>query len=406
MSKYSANGHYVLTELVLEHEKGEVNLFPVMVSMNLYESIVDGMMSGDLSVIDSINMAELIPLYGNEKIRIGFHTSGNEQNPVEFTGILYKVSPKHRITEHSTGYTINFCSPSSINSERTFVQHGYEGTADQIVSSIYSGYLAGEGDTKPLLTSSAKGTLKYAFGALTPIECIGIISQKAVSGSGDHSYVFFENVHEFVFKPLQELYTQQPVAAYSYQNASTYMNVDDRHEEQFESIQAIQMMDENSFMDRVMDGLHGSSHYHFDLVSKEYLDGSDVHYSKAEWYNPSKSLGEKADMHAIDPSLDVVYLTYGGGPDSKMMHRDAIESRMKRREAEMFKANITVFGDSKIRCGDVVDVFIPNLNIDQENLKSVYSGKVLIGAVRHAFTQSQYLQTFLIQKDAYMEIDT
>ncbi len=406
MSKYAANGHYVLTELVLEHDQGELNLFPVMVSMNIYESIVDGMMSGDLSIIDSVNMAELIPLYGNEKLRIGYHTAGNDQNPIEFTGLLYKIAPKHRITEHSTGYTMHFCSPASLNSERTFVQRGMKGTADQIVSTIYTDFLAGEGDTKPIVTSPSKGNMQYAFGALTPMECISIVSQKAVSGAGDHSYVFFENVHEFVYKPLQELYAQEPAASYSYQSAGVYIDVENRNEEQFESIQAIEMFDENSLVDRVMDGLHGSLHYHFDLMTKEYLDGADVRYSKAEWYDRSKSLGEKPDLHPIEPSNDVVYLTYGASEESKLMHHDAIDSRMKRREAVMFKANITVFGDSKIRCGDVVEVFIPNLNIDQENIKSAYSGRVLIGAVRHAFTQSQYLQTFLIQKDAYMEIDT
>jgi hypothetical protein len=76
---------------------------------------------------------------------------------------------------------------------------------------------------------------------------------------------------------------------------------------------------------------------------------------------------------------------------------------MKTRESDMFRAKITVMGDSILKCGDVLDVLIPNWNDDQENLPTVYDGPVLIKKIWHMLTATEYIQNMQINKDAYNE---
>ena len=143
MSKYTGNGQFTLNELSLVYvESGDnektIDLSLAYVQVDLYESIFDQTMSGSVSIVDSFNLQDLLPLYGNEKINIDFHTQGNDANPVQYTGIVYKISEKHRITEHSSGYTIYFISPEAINSQQRNIQRAFEATTGECVDRIYN----------------------------------------------------------------------------------------------------------------------------------------------------------------------------------------------------------------------------------------------------------------------------
>jgi len=404
-STYQNNGQYVLEEFIIDptenrDEREFINLIPLLIECNIYESIEDMTMSGSVSIIDASAMDDIFPLDGNERISIRFHTAGNESNPIEYEALIYKISPKHRVTEHSNGFTIYFSSEASILSTRSFVHSGFSDTTDRIVDNIYRQYLTRD-IRKPLETTSARGICNHTFGAITPLEAISVLERYASSTQGDAAYVFFENNRSFVFKPLQELYQQEPVASYKYGLSGVYENVDKKNEEAFERIQGIKVKDENSFSDKMMDGLYGSKHCVFDLVTKTFLGDSSVLYNKDEWFDENRSLGKYPSRKKQESREDIIKLSYGSGPDDLILQQDRIESKMKRAELDLFIAEIMVFGDSKIKCGDVIEGFIPNLNMDQKNIINPFSGKFLITSICHNLVPSKYTQTFQIQKDAY-----
>lgn len=404
---YQNNGQYVLEQLELEFSSDgvieTVDLSAQLVVLNLYESMEHQIMTGNLSIIDTVDLPNILSLYGDEIIRISFYTSGNDQNPITFEGHIYKISPKSRITEHSVGYTFYFQSNAAVLSDRTFVQRGYQDNQHLIVDDIFNFYLKGN-STKPLATSPTKGISSYCFGAIKPLEAIAILEKDSVSTQNDHSYVFYESTESFVFKPLQELYRQEPVASYYYAAAGVFDDIDKKHEESFEKIQGISIMDDNSYVDRIMDGLHGSRHVMFDLVTKTLLDGQNTVYDKESWYDPSKSLGFVPVKQHVERKDDCVYMSYGAGVEDLMSHRDKIDSKMKRIELETFKCEIEVFGDSGIKVGDVLNCYIPNLNIDQENIKNEFSGNMLITAIHHELIPTRYMQTIMVQKDSYEDL--
>ena len=404
---YQNNGQYALETLELEfNSDGQVetvDLSAQLVVLNLYESMEHQVMTGNLSVMDTVDLPNILSLYGDEIIRVSFYTAGNEQNPITFEGRLYKISPKHRITEHAVGYTFYFHSQAASLSDRSFVHRGYQDNNHNIASDLYEYFLQGN-SPKQLITTPTKGISSFCFGAIKPLEAISILEKQSVSDQGDHSYVFYENHESFVFKPLQELYRQEPVASYYYGAAGVFEDIDKKHEESFEKIQAINIMDDNSFTDRLLDGLHGSRHVMFDLVTKTLMDGQDVVYDKESWFDPSKSLGNISVKQKIDKKDDCVFISYGSGVQDLLSHKDRIDSRMKRIELETFKCEIEVFGDSRTKVGDVLNCYIPNLNMDQENIKNEFSGNMLITSIHHELIPTRYMQTIMIQKDSYEDL--
>lgn len=406
---YQNNGQYVIEELILDptenrDESQFINLIPLMVECDIYESMEDKVMSGAISIIDAAAIDDIFPIDGFERIKISFHTAGNDSHPIEYEGYIYKVGPKHRITEHSNGMTLYFCSEASLLSTRSFVQSGYSDSPDAIVDNIYRQYLQ-RFTRKRLETSRAKGICNHVFGAMTPLEAISVLERYGSSVDGNTGYVFYEDNQKFNFKPLQELYQQEPIASYKYGLGGTFDDVDKRNEEAFERIQDIRARDENSVSDHVMDGLYGSKHSIFDLMTKTFVDDSNVLYNKDEWFDSNKSLGKHSSRKKQEQKEDVIRMSYGSGVDDLILHQDRIDGMMKRIELELFIADILVFGDSKLKVGDVIEAYIPNLNMDQQNLESPFSGKFLITAIKHMLKPDMYTQALQIQKDAYEVIE-
>lgn len=402
-TKYAGNGQYVLTKMSLFSIEDEVenetewDLMPSFLELSLFESVFDQTMSGYVTVRDTVGMADLFPLYGDERIEVSFHTAGSEDSLIEYVGKVYKVSQPARVNEHTTGYIIRFCSEANLLSTRRFVQKGYQDTADRVVEDIYRKHLRGS-DDKPLETLPAKGIESYTFGFMNPLEAISVAAKTPVASDGTRGYIFFENHESFMFTTLEHLYTQEPVARYTNQLAGVYDDVKQRAREQFESIQDITYDRENSYLDRLKDGLHGSDNVYFDLVTKQVVN---YHYNKEQYFDETRSLGKRPYKHKIEDSSDIVNVNYVAGTGQYALNE--VLNKMRRVESEEFMATITVFGDSKLKTGDVLEVYFPRMNDDQEERQSTVEGKVLIGAIRHTITQSQYMQAIELLRDAYNE---
>lgn len=397
---YAGNGQYVLEHCRLlakdqnTDEELTWDLSGFLFELSLFESLHSQTMSGYIAVLDTFNINNLLPIYGNETIELSFHTAGAEQNEIAYTGKVYKVSEKHRISEHASGYTIKFCSEAALLSKRTFVQRGFKSTRHEIVKDIYNTYLRGQSE-KPLEAQETKGVSTYTWGTVDPLEAIQGVSRRCIGADGTFGFLFYENNQEFRFQSLQSLYQQDPVAIYSNRPAGVYNDVEDRFVEQFNSIQAIEINEENSLLDRIMDGLHGSDNVYYDILNKTL---ANKHYRKNESFDPNKSLGELPDKKFIEDGEDIMRLTFLSGDAEQYTWE--VESMMKKIESETFKAKLSVFGDSNIKVGDVIEVSIPEWN-QFEDLKSPFEGKVLISAIRHTLTKTTYSQVFNIQKDSY-----
>lgn len=399
---YAGNGHYVLEycRLLAKDQNADEeltwDLSGFMFEVSLFESLYSSTMSGYIAVVDSFNINQLLPLYGNETIELSFYTAGSEQNPIVYFGKVYKISEKHRISDHSSGYIIKFCSEAAILSKRSFVQRGFRSSRHQIVTDIYNKYLSGA-SRKSLEAQTTKGVSTYTWGAVEPLEAISGMSRTCMGTDGTVGFLFYENNKEFRLQSLQSLYQQEPVAFYSNRPAGVYDDVKDRHVEQFNSIQDIKINEENSLLDRIMDGVHGSDNIYYDILNKSL---TNKHYRKNESFDPAKSLGKIPDKKFIEDGEDIMVLSYASGNPEQYLWE--VETMMKKIEAETFKAKMSVFGDTAIKAGDTINVTIPEW--DQfEEMTSSFEGKVLISSIRHTITKTTYVQVFNIQKDSYEE---
>lgn len=405
MTKYAGNGQYKLNKLSLTYNDSsiqntkEIDLSLIFVEVNLYESIFNGTMSGSISIVDSFNLPDILPLYGNEKISVDFNTQGAEDFPVQFDGVIYKVQERHRITEHSSGYTLYFISEEATNSQRTNVQRGFNSTPSTIAQQIY---LTIQGSNKKNFVALDTSLIDvFTFGTVKPLQAITQLTNYAYSKNKEYGYLFYEDNKQFNFVPLQYLYTKNSVRSYRSRNRGLYDDETQRTQEAHGTIQHIKFLEENSYLDRIMEGQHGATFMRFDLYSKSI---ENFEYDKKTYYNKQKSLGAEPYKKELDVSYqDRMSIRYGNNSN---IHLDGIAKGIEQKiEIDTVRFEISVYGDSFLKCGECIDVTIPNWNKDQSQIGDIVSGKFLMSDIHHQLiNHNHYMQTIMIQKESYEQL--
>lgn len=402
MSTYTGNGQFDLETLSLFYNVGgdnetELNLKSAYVQLDLYESVFSNTMSGSLSIIDSFNLQDILPLYGNERIEMSFFTSGNKSNPIVYTGVVYKVSEKHRISEHSSGYTIHFISKEAINSINSNVQRSYNAISSDVAKFLYDRVKY----NKQLNIENTVNIEHYVFGSFKPLQAMNIVCKRSQSKNNEVGYLFYEDNKEFNFVPLQSLYSSESIYEYTSKPKGMHKDTKNRVQDAHKNIQQIKILEENSYMDRMIEGLHGASFYRLDLLNKEY---TVFNYDKEKFFDSSKSLGK----YAYKKELDTVYenkfsMRYDNGSTLPL---DVIAKSLQSKiEISTIRAEMSIFGNSILRCGKCIDLTLPNWNKDQDEVNDKISGKFLMGDIHHQLVKdNQYSQTIMLYKDAYEEL--
>lgn len=401
---YKAPGQYSLDKFSVfitdeaSNEEDELDFRQVFFDITLYESIFDIVMSGNASIIDTENMKDRLPLYGNERIEIEWHTAGNEENPIKFTGQIFKIEPKSRITEHSGGYVIHFASPEMISSARSQTQRGYNDTPVNIIKDIYS-RIARRDNPKQIESEECNVMTALAFGSHKPFEAISITTKRATT-SDRNGWLFWEDSRQFNFKSIETLYTQEPITEFIYRNSGTFQDVQQRHVERFTAIQDITVLEDDSFIDRIAEGQHGSRWLFLDLTSKTL---NEINYTKTEYYNPEKSLGKLPVKRDLDNPEYTDDWEFGiGFPDQDYL--SFVKGIMLKRNCNMYRARISINGDTAIRSGLVCKGTLPAWNRAENADTDMIKGKFLFTEVKHVLGRKTYNQVLMIQKDAYEEI--
>lgn len=405
MNRYFENGQYFLNKLTITTNTTspvELDIQAVMRDMTIYESIYSNTVSGNVTIVESSNMIREYAIGNYEKIRIEFTTAGVEDITV-VNAIIYKVSKPFRMSEHASGHTLYFVSEESFNSIALKTFTGHEEEISGIVQTLYDRVKRQE-QTKPINIEKTKNIENYLFTGNSIFEAINMVAEQAVSSTDDNGYVFYEDLDNFNFVTLEHLYQQEPVIEYVYKNSGIF---DDskrtRNEEAFNSYQDFEIMDYNSYSQKLVDGEYGGAWGNFSIYNKTL---SIYNYSIASNFVPGKSLG--APQISLPNGWANNYnsklaLEYTSNFGTKFI--PAVNGRMVKLRSSNFVVSIGVFGDSTLRVGKTCIANIPNWSSDGMQPsgadRDIFSGKFLITEIKHVFTQKLYTQRVKIIKDAY-----
>jgi hypothetical protein len=398
MTQYKQNGQYDLNKLELIFPDGDrLNLIPLFLDINLYESVLSPTMSGSVSLIDSTNQYNGSALGNGEEIFIDFNTAGSN-NPIRYHGVVYKTSPPARVSEHSSGIILHFTSKEMITSNRTIVEDAFEAESSSIVNNLFNRIR----NVKTIDITQSRDIHKFVPATHTPLDIITDLSGRSISAANEHGFLFYENNREFRFTPIQKLYGGDPVNQYFYSNSGVYQDVNKKEEEAFNSIQNYEIVAVSDLLEQIEDGIYGSRVTNLNLLDKEIVD---IDYDNISNYDRSKSLGKVPNLR--NNLINKKYSDY-----REVRHWFENEAFQKVRfynmreilNSQRYAAVISTFGDTTNKAGDVVVCSLPvwGTNAQKNNeVPDPYSGKCLVMEIKHTLQKTKYTQTMKLIKDAF-----
>ena len=214
----------------------EVNIFPSIIAITLYESTELLTLSGNILMQDSANIANIGPIIGQEYLflKIRTPTFKDETSIIDYTQnvfIINSLQARADIGNNVQGYLLSFVSSELARNQRTRVNQILSGSYASIVENLLVNYIRTK---KNIYTEPTTGNKKIITPNVKPFTLITKAMKESISiVNSNTSYRFFENTRGFHFRTLQDLYKQQSLGLFHYGKNKT-TNVDSHRNTDFE----------------------------------------------------------------------------------------------------------------------------------------------------------------------------
>ena len=420
---YTLIGDYELEKLNIvtnTEKREEIDLSRIFLELNIYESIYNQFISGNIVILDSLGLDVIHALGEGETINIIFKTK-SVNTPIEFTGIVYKKEGSVRVTEHAGSYLLHFASEEFLNANRYVHYEGYQGLVSDAVKGVYDKIKRTE-KPKDLDVKETTGIEHIVLPGSNSIRSIDICSSYSVSSEKEYGYVFWEDSRKFNYKPVEALYSQEPVIEYNYSQGGVFLedsveindanrtqsaptnqsNVKSPQEQAFNSFQEYEQKDSISYLDAILDGQYGSTWQVLNLKEKA-LD--TIRYKVANT-EPDKKLAQYSKP--LNKGFNEEYtdrIEFSVRASRQPQGNADYYNHLALLKSETTVINITVPGNSEIMAGQVCIANIPQwhaMNFDpQAEELQLLSGKFLIAEIRHKLNSGGYVQYIKLLKDSF-----
>lgn len=382
--------------------------------IEIYEDIFSTFMSGKLFLNDSQELTNLLPLIGEEYLRIHLHTptlDTKEDYNLEFA--IYKMDDRFKSKDRDLIYVLHFISKEAIIDLNKKLSRGFKGKVSDIVKEIVDKEF---GTDKKLDIEETKNQTRFISNFWNPVRCIQWVTDQAVNMDGSPSYLFWENKYGFNFKSLLSLYQGTPIKQrfiwdnYSEEidkgvtGGTSYHSI----EKDFQRIMELDIKQGWNYIERLKSGMYGSQIIYFDLFTQQYVhNGFAPSWDEKKSLNPYPLWTDKvaSNSRAVlmhDHQYRNVFDDYDDVSNTKIRQ----ERKSVLAQAEGYKIEINVLGRCDYHAGQRVYVEIPlSGEIDKGDIKTkdeLMSGNYLISAICHLVTREKHQCNIELIKDSYI----
>lgn len=350
-----------------------------------------GFMSGELLVVDGIDLLAQLSVHGGEYVYI--HIKVPEQS-IELRKAfrVYKVGERVRFQENSQRYTLFVVSNELYEANAMDrVSKAYQNMAlTAMAEDVLLNVLKLPSNKTFVDPSSSPDTLIIPY--MTPLACLNWLASRCYD-SKKHSWFFYENFEGFHFKSLSSIYSApKPIKVpFTLENKKVDPSLD---MDKF-GIDEMEVHRDFDALSTLIDGGHGMRLDTINVVSRTISTTT---------YNPSSSITKLYDKGTAMSNTDRVksgsYLNYLDGHGiqeyiKRVMSLAALNSNL---------TEIVVPGNMGVQAGTILSIRVPYTITPAEGdmWSRQKSGKYLCFATNHKFNLTAHKYTTL----AYLSRDS
>jgi hypothetical protein len=420
-------------ELIVPRAGGTYDMKLQRAKVDISQDIYTGSMVGEMDVFDSMDMPQMMPFLGDEKIRFVFTRYAASDNPdvndelpdFDMTFRIYSVSGRTSNNTKAQTYTIHFVSEEFIKNFKTRIKMGFKDTTySDMVQKVYDQKIK---TNKPIVVEKTKYEYDFVSPNITAFELFNQLASKSLSDEGNGpAYFFYEDTQQFNFVSIGKLLQQEPAEKYIYQVANVLDEAEGLYKPRTiasDMIRAQNYRHTGTFntLKNLASGMYGSHAITIDpirrMIKRVEFDITQE-FDKFKHLHPVKPFTDDLDaLKAPDAHMRVVFtnkdqetLEWIGGKDASIKSSNIEEYLLHRtsyiHQMNTTKMGIVVSGDPRRKAGEIIEFLLPqNMgNVNKENpqeLDSYLQGKFLITAIKHTITTNSYQMHMEIVKDTF-----
>lgn len=382
-------GDVEITNLVIQSERGSIDLRSSFISASVYESVFTPGIVADLKVLDMNDLLGQARLQGDETVQFDMYVMGSQR--ASYTLALHELAELESVgAQKGKQYILKCVSEEAMYAKTNFVQKSYNQLCSEMVEDLHRNYLKSQ---KPIVVEQTSAPQRIVIPSRNPYEAINLIRRRSVSAEGNAPfYMFFENRQNeqqtFNFVTLQKLFQQEPVKEFQMSDAiniSILARGDD-------NILAFKIPNQFSSTDRIQYG--GPRRINtFNFTTWEFesrnVDTNDASFSGVGGPQSMDSTTFRNRYFTADtPPQSMIPVDISQRPETFIPEStpdlQAIIALMMQNSLK-----IRVIGDTVLTAGVTINCTLPNRRSFTDNVSEdpLISGKVLITRIHHKIAE-------------------
>jgi hypothetical protein len=423
--KISETTEYNIKKLSISSKVGEYDLSGMFDELNIFDSLLNPCMSGNILIKDAIGLLEKIYLDGSEFINVQITKSRNDSLD-EITSFdksfrVYKISDRNPNSMTSESYILHFMSEEYIYSEQQKVEQSFEGNYHQMASIVLAKYLKVPIAEKRVgYIEKTRGLHSIVVPNLSPFDTINWLARRSINESGSPDFMFFQNKTGYNFISLSTMLQQQPLFRV---NFSPKNLVNEISNELFGAT-SVKILSQFNLPETIKNGMYAGRFVGFDTLTRKiqikeinFLDmyNKSNHANKYPNVNVSKNKDGK-DASSMYKSKIVVYpfqsaranntWTKENDPKTATLIDDT-DNYVYQRKAIIYnllqtRVQLTLPGNFVLSSGFNLQLDFPPRNAggQVDGVDDALNGKYIIIAARHMFKQNKHETVLEVATDS------
>ena len=412
-------GDYVIDKLILHSEVTEtsVNIRALFSRMEIYEDMFSPYMTAKIYMNDGLNIAENLPIRGQETLELSFRTDFEGMEPIQKTFKIYKID-QQIIDENGRGqqYVLHLISEGGYFNYSEYCGYSVKGTVSSMVGEVFKKHFPEYLWKDTLYIQPTADNFVYVLPrSYTPFKAITWLARRAVCGIGDDysPFFFYETVEGYRFRSLSSLMDdgQATKNTYYYKNNNVNKNPETNEgsgiktkanlPSMYNRIQSLEEKERFDMVENIGSGVVSSILTVHDLLHKEKRD---TIFREVDVFENSKKMGTAPHYIRVKGSnefFDKSSCTYSYLPstpytvhtnDNNIIDNTRIEEYFLKRKYMINtmmtqKVLVGIYGDSSKRVGQLMEISVPKIAADghlsEEKDDKNLSGDYMITSIRH-----------------------
>lgn len=289
MIEITQSTQFIILDLVILTKKGPISIKGVYEEINLFDSLLNPCMSGNIIIRDAIGLSNEFLFDGTEilKLKIG---KTDDAIVIQKSFRLYKQTNRKPVNQNSEVYTLHFVSEEFLLSIQQKVSRFFETTYAEAALRILVDYLK--------ITSmgefhATKGVKNILIPNLNPISALNWICQRSIGEDNVPGFMFFENISGYNFANISTLLEAEQVTRINF-NPKNLDFTRTNSVTEFLGARSFEVIQQYDTIQNINSGVHSGTFIGFDSTTRTILErpfSFNDHYSLYKSSNPSPTIG-------------------------------------------------------------------------------------------------------------------